>query len=280
MNLGEKIKNIRTARKITQKALAGDKITRNMLSQIESGKATPSLETLKYIADELDLPIAYFFSEESDTFFYKKMAAMSKIYEALEKRAYAHTINLVNRLEKNDDELYFILVSAHFELGKQSFFNGALLTAKENFDLAREYSEKTVFNTEHITAIMPMYLAIIKNVQAPLLEFDIYDYQRGLYETFDYEFFKYITLDSGYPYKNEVYKNHLKAKALIKSRNYSEALKILSSLADESMEKSYNAFAVFNIYSDIENCYKQLYDFENAYRFASKRLSLLEGFKT
>ena len=42
MNLGEKIKKIRILRKKTQKELAGDKITRNMLSQIESGKARPN----------------------------------------------------------------------------------------------------------------------------------------------------------------------------------------------------------------------------------------------
>ena len=68
MNLGEKIKNARISKKITQSALAGEKITRNMLSQIENGKATPSLETLSYIAGELNLPIAYFFSENDDEY--------------------------------------------------------------------------------------------------------------------------------------------------------------------------------------------------------------------
>jgi hypothetical protein len=125
-----------------------------------------------------------------------------------------------------------------------------------------------------------MYQAIIKNVQAPLLEFDISGYERGLYETFDYEFFKYLTLDFEYQYKNTIFKKHLEAKLLMKERNYKDALKILEAIANESIEKSYNAFAIFNVYSDVENCYKQLYDFENAYRYASKRLSLLEGFKT
>ncbi len=280
MNLGEKIKNIRTSKKITQNALAGDKITRNMLSQIENGKATPSLETLTYIANELKMPMSYFFSENEDAFFYEKKSVINDIYSAFKNRAYKHCIKLIARLSEKDDELCFILTSSHFELGKQSFFTGSLLTAKENFDAAEEYSKKTVFNTEHITAIIPMYLAIIKNVQAPLLEFDISEYQRGLYETFDYEFFKYLTLDFDYQYKNTIFKKHLEAKILIKERNYEDALNLLETIANESIEKSYNAFAVFNVYSDIENCYKQLYDFENAYRYASKRLSLLESFKT
>ena len=82
MNLGEKIKNARISKKITQSALAGDKITRNMLSQIENGKATPSLETLSYIAGELNLPIAYFFSENDDEYFYEKKALINDIYGA------------------------------------------------------------------------------------------------------------------------------------------------------------------------------------------------------
>lgn len=280
MNLGEKIKKLRATRKITQAALAGDKITRNMLSQIENGKASPSLETLAYIAKELKMPVSYFLSDDEDSFFYEKKAVINDIYSAFKSRAYKHCISLIKRLPRQDDELNLILTSSHFELGRQSFFSGALLTAKENFDAAKELSEKTVFNTEHITAIIPMYLAIIKNVQAPLLEFDISEYQRGLYETFDYEFFKYLTLDYDYQYKNPIFKKHLDAKLLIKERNYTEALKLLQDIADASIEKTYNAFAIFNVYSDIENCYKQLYDFENAYRYASKKLSLLEGFKT
>ena len=280
MNLGEKIKNARISKKITQSALAGDKITRNMLSQIENGKATPSLETLSYIAGELNLPIAYFFSENDDEYFYEKKALINDIYAAFKNKAYKYCIKLISRLSKTDDELSFILTSSHFELGKQSFFSGALISAKENFDKAEEYSLKTIFNTEHITAITPMYQAIIKNVQAPLLEFDISGYERGLYETFDYEFFKYLTLDFEYQYKNTIFKKHLEAKLLMKERNYKDALKILEAIANESIEKSYNAFAIFNVYSDVENCYKQLYDFENAYRYASKKLSLLEGFKT
>ena len=43
MNIGEKIKRLRTAKLMTQADLVGDVITRNMLSQIENGVANPSL---------------------------------------------------------------------------------------------------------------------------------------------------------------------------------------------------------------------------------------------
>lgn len=43
---------------MTQSEVVGDFITRNMLSQIESGAATPSVKTLEYLAETLDIPIS------------------------------------------------------------------------------------------------------------------------------------------------------------------------------------------------------------------------------
>ena len=54
--LGKRIKEARLAKKMTQTEVVGTFITRNMLSQIESGIATPSLKTLEYLAGVLDIP--------------------------------------------------------------------------------------------------------------------------------------------------------------------------------------------------------------------------------
>ena len=56
MEIGEKIKTLRNQRRMTQTALAGDQITRNMLSLIENGSALPSLSTILYLAERLDIP--------------------------------------------------------------------------------------------------------------------------------------------------------------------------------------------------------------------------------
>ena len=44
MNIGKKIKKLRTSKLMTQSELAGSEITRNMLSRIENDAASPSLE--------------------------------------------------------------------------------------------------------------------------------------------------------------------------------------------------------------------------------------------
>ena len=56
MTLGQRIRQARIDRGMTQKQLVGDHITRNMLSKIENDSATPSVRTLEYIASRRSLP--------------------------------------------------------------------------------------------------------------------------------------------------------------------------------------------------------------------------------
>lgn len=58
MNLGEKIKQLRKERKMTLAEVAGDKLSKGMLSLIENGKAQPSMESLQHIAKQLGIDVA------------------------------------------------------------------------------------------------------------------------------------------------------------------------------------------------------------------------------
>lgn len=58
--LGEKIKTLRKEKKLTQTELAGPELTKSMLSQIENGKATPSMKTLQYIAEKLGCETSFY----------------------------------------------------------------------------------------------------------------------------------------------------------------------------------------------------------------------------
>lgn len=64
--LGQRIKEARLAKKMTQNEVVGTFITRNMLSQIESGNAVPSMKTLTYLAKALDLPPSSLLSDISE----------------------------------------------------------------------------------------------------------------------------------------------------------------------------------------------------------------------
>ena len=64
MELGKRMKAARLEAGLSQRQLCGERITRNMLSQIENGAARPSMDTLLYLADRLGKPMAYFLDED------------------------------------------------------------------------------------------------------------------------------------------------------------------------------------------------------------------------
>mgnify|MGYP002568768469 CR=1 FL=1 len=56
---GKRLKKARIARRMTQSELAGDKVTRNMISRIENGVSVPSIGTL-------DVPISVLVPQDGD----------------------------------------------------------------------------------------------------------------------------------------------------------------------------------------------------------------------
>ena len=79
MEIGEKIKSLRLAKRMTQSELAGDQITRNMLSLIENGSALPSLTTVIYLSERLGVPTGMLLARDDEELFYKKLAETPKI---------------------------------------------------------------------------------------------------------------------------------------------------------------------------------------------------------
>ena len=67
MELSRKLKQARLDAGLSQKTLCGQRITRNMLSQIENGSARPSMDTLKYLAAQLGKPVSYFLEDDAVT---------------------------------------------------------------------------------------------------------------------------------------------------------------------------------------------------------------------
>ena len=256
MEIGKRIRDERLKKNMTQSALADEKITRNMLSAIENGKATPSLDTLLYISERLQLPITYFLSESESLFSLKKSRSIAKIQSAYKEKHYFDCIELINALGDVDDELSLMLAFSYFEIGKHSLFSGSLLSAQEQLDTCELYCNKTLYDTTRIRAVLPIYKAVAKNIQSPLLELDMKEIEKNEQFTADYEFYKYITLDATFEYANAFFADHMRAKSMIKERNYHGALALLKKLESEKTPTSYNAYSFFSIYADMETCYR------------------------
>lgn len=279
MTLGQKIKKLRCEKKITQSKLCDGKITRNMLSEIECDKASPSLNTLRYIASRLDVSLPYLLSEDDSTFYFEKKERIEEIKARFKAGNYKRCIDMLQAFEETDDELSYILAYCYLEVGRRNVLNGALHSGLDLLQKATEFSQKTIYDTSRIEILAPIYSALAKNIQSPLLELDAEAYMKNLELDADFEFYKYLIGDYGYKFNDPILAKHTEARELIKERKYREAVPLLCDV-ENLCKANYNAHVVFSVYCDLENCYKQLIDFESAYRYASKKLSLIEGFKT
>ena len=67
MTMGQRILQARLAAGMSQRELAGEEITRNMLSSLEHDAAAPSIATLRYLARRLGRPVSYFFGEDASS---------------------------------------------------------------------------------------------------------------------------------------------------------------------------------------------------------------------
>ena len=277
--IGSKIKRRRCELGLTQSALCDDYMTRNMLSLIESGKAMPSLDTLEYLANKLNLPVSYILTESQSLFSYEKQEKIEYIKELYRRGSFDFCMKVISKLSGTDDELEYIYANCAFYLAKKKLTDGSLVSAVNYLEEAKEHSLKTVYDTKEIEATIPLYLAVASNIQSPLLELDSDEYEESRMQFCDYEFFKYVTIDTSYPFTNGIFRRHLEAKALLKRYAYMDAIAILSEL-EELKNTEYNAYVFFGIYSDMETAYRQIGDFENAYRYSSKRLSLFSSFQT
>ena len=277
-HIGEKLKKRRIELGMTQKEVCSDFMTRNMLSLIESGAAQPSIDTLIFIAQKLDISLPSLFADETAAFAYEKSLKIEEIQKKFSTGNYPECIKLIDSLSGNDSELNYLYAYAAFMYGKKLLNDGSFSSASRYLNIALKKSAQTVYNTIEIEVVTPLYLAVAENVLSPLLEFDSETYLNEYDFAYDREFFKYVTLDVEFEFKNQLFSKHMEAKKLIRRYNYRDAIVILREL-EENKTENYNAYAMFGVYTDLENAYKQIGDFENAYRYSSKRMTLLNAFK-
>ena len=250
-----------------------------MLSAIENDKASPSLDTVKFLAMRLEVPLSYLVSENDNLVFYKKENKIADIRRLYADKKYKKCIELITALDNIDDELAFLLATSNFELGRRAVLDGSLTDAVNYLNSFKKYSALTVYPTDREDVLCDLYLAVASNIKAPLLELDPKGFEERVSLLCDIDFYSFITQDKTHAYKNVVFRKHLDAKALMKERRYKEALSSLKEIEAMRSGVEYNVHQVLALYADMESCYKQLGDFENAYKYSSKQLTITEQLK-
>lgn len=120
--LGKRIKEARLSKKMTQNEVVGDFITRNMLSQIESGSATPSIKTLEYLSAVLDIPINQLLPDFGENISFAEDNPYLKGKQALVNNKHDLAITTFENIliETNPlyDEIAALLARAYYEEAK------------------------------------------------------------------------------------------------------------------------------------------------------------------
>ena len=280
MTLGQKIKQLRKAQKLTQSALAGDDITRNMLSAIEHDTALPSLSTLKALASRLNVPVGYLLSDKEDLFYFRKQMYLPILQDLFQKEKYRECLERATAFfgEENDSETAFLRAQAACREARAELHSGAMMQALALTEQVFRFSEQTVYDTAHLRATAMLYEAISRNPQSPKLELNDSLYIKEADRSAENELYHYLADDMQYAYESVAIQTHIKAKKLMQSGRFDEAYRHMEKLTEQKENES--SFVLFRMYGDMEVCARNRRDFENAYRLSTKRLSLLSAFKS
>lgn len=286
--VGERIKVLRRHMNMTQKELAGDKITRNMLSSIENGSALPSLSTLVYIAKRLNVPCACLLDNT---------VSKDHIRADLVRRAHVHmrhgeyeaALELVGSNDDvSDDELALIRIECELALARELVAKHRYIDAAEKLKNAVCNTDTTLYSTAGSGYIAELYLELAKRMlplenkcndkKPPSFDgyVDIYIYLR-IMDLFDNgEIVKAIDLAALCEIKDRILSTHIAARLDLANGRYSEAAAKLRQICDseEKEPTPHGGLMLYRILDDLEKCAKSENDYVLAYTYKEKKLKL------
>ena len=97
MTLGQKLRQTRLSKGLSQSQVAGGCVTRNMLSQIENDQASPSMRTLEHLARALDVSVGWLLSDEQTDAALEKMRRARTLFR---EEDYAGCLALLRRMRR------------------------------------------------------------------------------------------------------------------------------------------------------------------------------------
>lgn len=148
--LGQRLKEARMEAGLSQRQLCGDVITRNMLSQIESGKARPSMPTLQYLAQVLGKPVSWFLDELPEQPPVDPTPEQAR--ECYAKGQYQQCLELLDSCQQTaqgmEAELWLLRALCQIALAQQA-------VAENKIYYARSLLEKTALAGKHTPYYTP-----------------------------------------------------------------------------------------------------------------------------
>lgn len=290
MTLGQKIRALRKERSMTQSALCKDYMTRNMLSQIENDLATPSLQTVCFLAKQLSVPVGYLIDQDADALVYRKAGSIAQIRRHYAAGMWQNCIDDCKQLSDFDDELALLLADCYLQEGLVAFREGHLESARNLFDTCLRFTTRTCYPKASIEERAHTLLALIDSTKTGQMDdpsLCIANDRKDFGEEYLYNTLLRL-IDRG---KHELaaqlfdnvrlttprYRKHINARLAQAAYNHERAAALLREVLEE-VSSSADALFMLRIYNDLENCCKAVSDYEGAYRAAIAKNHLTEQF--
>ena len=268
MELGERIKQARLEKGLSQRQLCGEEITRNMLSQIENGSARPSMTSLAFLARQLDKPISYFLEEEA--VISPNQQVMAQLRRAYTEGEHEKIPALLDQYrapdEVFDQERYLLEALGLMKLSRQVQLQGKTVYAQSLLQKAKQAGDRSVYYTDALERERLLQLYEIQPEQACQLA-------------------RQLPMD-----KRE---QMLRARAALDAGDAGQACAILDAAPEDTAQwqylrgcaamktEDYKLAAACFLQAEqtypmecakaLEECYRQLEDYKQAYFYACKQ---------
>ena len=143
--LGTRLRQLRVAAGLTQSELAGDRVSKEYVSQIERGKTRPTRETLAWIGERLGVDVSYLETGQTWNECAEVEAAVMRAEAAVEGQQYDAALAALEGLQFSPEarELEFRAVLAE---SWARMYRGELRPALDQLARARELSEQDGFS--------------------------------------------------------------------------------------------------------------------------------------
>ena len=282
--LGERIRELRIRLGITQKELAGEKITRNMLSLIESGSASPSVSTLLYIADRLGTSAGYFFtSTEEDEGRYFKISIIDDLKTKFREKKYRECQEICESVPKSarDDELSYLAAMSYLYIALESAAIFDMADAASSLAQAQFYAAHSIYADENFLSALEYYKELFRTVCSDAISERLCDY-RMCGSFVPMAMIRYFTSllsvrsvpaeETTFP-EEPFYERHIRAAVLLADGKNQEASKLLREL---SLDPELPYYMKFRVLNDLEEAANHIGDFRLAYSSSRRKLELID----
>ena len=264
MALGERIKTARLEKGLSQRQLCGDTITRNMLSLIENGSAKPSMDTLQFLAARLEKPIGYFLEEDVQIFPNQALILRARSTSANE------ALVLLKEYKSPDDLFdpeYFLLTALScLSLAEQAISENRMRLAENYLLQAAEAGRQTPYylpETEQRRLLLCHKAGIASAAelaeQLPDNTDELILRACAALENGDAVWCAAL-LDAVGHRNSQWY--YLRGEACLHQKHYAEAA---------NYYKQAEADLPDSVYPRLEQCYRELEDYKQAYAYACKQ---------